>query len=83
MNKVIISALAATGLTLGLGSCGVNSWNDEMLDGFEGGVNYNKPITNVTYALTESDYSTIATLMEALATNDAEKAEAKAIASDL
>lgn len=83
MNKLIICTLAATGLTLGLGSCGVNSWNDEMLDGFEGGVNYNKPTLNATYALTESDYATIATLMGALATDDAEKAEAKAIGENL
>ncbi|MCX4259157.1 MAG: hypothetical protein OSJ34_05495 [Muribaculaceae bacterium] len=83
MNKVIIKALTATGLTIGLGSCGVNSWNDEMLDGFEPGTDYNNPTTNVSYTLTESDYQTIAKLMEAIATTDAEKAEAKAIATNL
>ena len=83
MNKVIIKALTATGLTIGLGSCGVNSWNDEMLDGFEPGTDYNNPTTNVSYTLTESDYQTIAKLMEAIATTDAEKAEAKAIATNM
>lgn len=51
----IFFALGATAL---MTSCGENSWNDH-LDGFEPGVNYNKPIS-AEFTMTGTDYSAIA-----------------------
>ncbi len=82
MNKNIINALLAGTFTLGLASCGENTWNDHYLDGFEGGVNYDKSI-EASYTLTESDYAAISKLMQAQATTDEEKAAAKAIGTNL
>lgn len=64
-----------------LASCSENTWNDHFLDGFEGGVNYDKAVTG-SYTLTADDYETISELMEGMASTDAEKAEAKAIATN-
>ncbi len=83
-NYIFNSALVA-GMTLVLASCGENTWNDKYLDGFEGGVNYDKPSTTESqYTLTEADYKAIskAILEQGDLTADQE-AEAKAIASML
>lgn len=82
MNKNILNTLLAGAAAIGLASCGENTWNNHYLDGFEGGVNYDKPI-NGSYTLTPSDYEAISKLMEAKATTDAEKAAAKAIKTNL
>ncbi len=82
MNKNILNALLAGTFTLGLASCGENTWNDHYLDGFEEGVNYDKSI-EASYSLTAADYSAISSLMQAKATTDAEKAAAKAIGTNL
>lgn len=82
MNKNILNALLAGAFTLGLASCGENTWNDHYLDGFEGGVNYDKSI-EASYSLTAADYSAISSLMQNKATTDAEKAAAKAIGTNL
>lgn len=82
MNKNIINAILAGTFTLGLASCGENTWNDHYLDGFEGGVNYDKSIEG-SYTLTEADYTAISKLMQAQATTDEEKAAAKAIGTNL
>ncbi len=82
MNKNLINAILAGSVTLGLASCGENTWNDHYLDGFEGGVNYDKSIEG-SYTLTESDYAAISKLMQAQATTDEEKAAAKAIGKNL
>lgn len=81
MNKNIINVLLVGSAALGLASCGENTWNDHFLDGFEGGVNYESAVTG-TYTLTADDYKAISDLMSAQATTDAEKAEAKAIATN-
>lgn len=82
MNKNILNTLLAGAITIGLASCGENTWNNHYLDGFEGGVNYDKPVSG-SYTLTPSDYEAISKLMEAKATTDAEKAAAKAIKTNL
>lgn len=82
MNKNIINALIAGSITMSLASCSENSWNDHFLDGFEGGVDYDQTEEG-TYTLSSADYSTIASLMGDEAVSDAEKAEAKAIGTNL
>lgn len=81
MNKNIINVLLVGSAAWGLASCSENTWNDHFLDGFEGGVNYESAVTG-TYTLTADDYKAISDLMSAQATTDAEKAEAKAIATN-
>ncbi|MCM1137840.1 MAG: choice-of-anchor J domain-containing protein [Duncaniella sp.] len=81
MNKNILNALLAGSFTLALVSCGENTWNDHYLDGFEGGVDYNSSEEG-SYTLTESDYSSIASLMTGKATTDEQKAAAKAIGTN-
>lgn len=81
MNKNILNALLAGTFTLGLVSCGENTWNDHYLDGFEGGVNYDSSVEG-SYTLTEADYSSIASLMSKNATTDEQKAAAKAIGTN-
>lgn len=81
MNKNILNALLASTFTLGLVSCGENTWNDHYLDGFEGGVDYDSSVEG-SYTLSESDYSTIASLMSSSATTDEQKAAAKAIGTN-
>lgn len=81
MNKNIINTLFVGAATLALASCGENTWNKEFLDGFEGGVDYENSVSG-SYTLTADDYKAISDLMAAKATTDAEKAEAKAIATN-
>lgn len=82
MNKNILNAVIVGSFAMGLASCDENSWNDHYLDGFEGGVDYENSI-EATYTLTDADYKTVSTMMEEVATTDAEKSAAKAIASNL
>ena len=81
MNKNIINTLLVGSSLLALASCGENTWNDHFLKGFESGVDYENAVTG-QYALTADDYKAISKLMEAKATTDSEKAEAKAIATN-
>ncbi len=81
MNKNIINTLLVGSTLLALASCGENTWNEHFLKGFESGVDYENAISG-TYALTADDYTAISKLMQAKATTDEEKAEAKAIASN-
>ncbi len=81
MNKNIINTLLVGSSLLVLASCGENTWNDHFLKGFESGVDY-ESATSGTYALTNEDYEAISKLMQAKAQTDAEKAEAKAIATN-
>lgn len=81
MNRNIINTLLAGAATVALASCGENTWNDHFLNGFEGGVNYDKAVTG-SYSLTTDDYKAISDLMVAKATTDEEKAQAKAIATN-
>lgn len=81
MNKNIINSLLVGASALVLASCGENSWNDLYLKGFEGGVDYENAVTG-SYILTADDYKAISKLMEAKATSDEQKAEAKAIATN-
>lgn len=82
MNKNILNAFIVGSLAMGLASCSENSWNDHYLDGFEGGVSEEDAVEG-TYTLSNSDYSSIASLMQAKATTDEEKAAAKAIGTNL
>lgn len=81
MNKYIKNSFIAGITALTITGCGENSWNDHSLDGFEGGVVYNKTVTG-TYTLTSDDYEAISKLMLAKATNKADTTEAKAIANN-
>lgn len=81
MNRNIINILLAGVTGAAMVSCGENTWNDHFLDGFEGGVNYEKAVSG-SYTLTPDDYKAISDLMAAKASTDAEKAEAKAIATN-
>lgn len=69
------------GIAVAVSSCGDNDWNDK-LDGFESDQTLEKA-TDGTYTLTDADYASISKLMEAIATDDAEKAAAKAIKTNL
>lgn len=82
MNKYIINSFLAGVATLAMTGCGENTWNDHNLDGFEGGVDYNKAVTG-SYSLTSDDYEAISKLMLAKATNKADTTEARAIAKNL
>ncbi len=82
MNKNILNAIFAGAVTLGLASCGENTWNNHYLDGFEGGVNYDKSV-DASYTLTAADYATISKLMQAIASTPEEIAAAKAIEKNL
>ncbi len=81
MKNYIFNSAIAAGLVLSLASCGENTWNDKYLDGFEGGVDYNKPSkVEGEYTLTAADYKAISKAI--LATGEltaAEEAEAKGI----
>lgn len=81
MNKYIFNGLLVGATALAMASCSENTWNDHFLDGFEGGVNYDKAVSG-EYSLTADDYKAISDLMLAQATTDEEKAEAKAIATN-
>lgn len=81
MNRNIINVILAGVTASTLAGCSENTWNDHFLDGFEGGANYEKAVSG-SYTLTTDDYKAISELMTALATTDAEKAEAKAIATN-
>lgn len=82
MNKNILNALIAGSVIVGLAGCSENSWNNHYLDGFEGGVNYDKSEEGA-YTLTDADYATVSNEMRAIATNKADSATAKAIGSNL
>ncbi len=81
MNRNIIDSLLVGAVIAGFASCGENTWNDHSLDGFKGGVDYDKAVSG-SYTLTADDYKAISDLMQQRATTDPEKAEAKAIASN-
>lgn len=61
INKFYIKALGLAGCAIAFASCSENSWNDK-LDGFE------EPtltqVENISYTLTDADYSTIAGLAD-------------------
>ncbi len=81
MNKNIKNIFLVGTVAITMASCGENTWNDHFLKGFEGGVDYENTVSG-TYALTSEDYEAISKLMQAKAQTDAEKAEAKAIATN-
>lgn len=82
MNKYILNAFIAGSLAAGLAGCDENSWNDHYLGAFESGVDYDNKETG-TYDVSDADYATIAKALEADAADDAEKAAAKAIATNM
>lgn len=74
MKNYIFNSAIAAGLVLSLASCGENTWNDKYLDGFEGGVDYNKPSrVEGEYTLTAADYKAISKAI--LATGELTAAE--------
>ncbi len=81
MNKNIKNIFLVGTVAITMASCGENTWNDHFLKVFEGGVDYENTVSG-TYALTSEDYEAISKLMQAKAQTDAEKAEAKAIATN-
>ncbi len=81
MNKNIINIFLVGTVAISLASCSENTWNDHFLKGFEGGVDYENTVSG-TYSLTTDDYEAISKLMQDKAQTDAEKAEAKAIATN-
>ncbi|MDE7347128.1 MAG: hypothetical protein K2N48_10385 [Muribaculaceae bacterium] len=81
MNKNIINTLLVGSAALALASCSENTWNEHFLKGFESGVDYENA-TSGAYTLTTEDYEAISKLMQDKAQTDAEKAEAKAIATN-
>lgn len=59
MMKTIIKNVFLIGaVTLGMASCGENSWNDTYLPGFEGGPNFSN-VQSFDYTLTDEDYTTL------------------------
>lgn len=82
MNKYIIKSIAAIVPALALMSCAENAWNDEYLDGFQGGQQYNK-VSKADYTLTSNDYATISNILSQIAETDEEKAAATAIKNNL
>lgn len=73
-----IKTLAFVGALALASSCNDNSWNDEYLDGFEGGPTYTGTVT-VTYTLTQEDYVNIGKTLYAISETQEEKDAANAI----
>lgn len=82
MNKNILHATLAGAIALAMAGCSENSWNDHFLEGFDGEVNYDKAEKG-TYTLTSENYEDISKSLQSVATDAAEKAAAKAIATNL
>ena len=74
MKRHYIKSLAFIPCLALLASCSENTWNDKYLDGFEVPPVY-EDIQEITYTLTDSDYSTIAnsSVNKALAVTEEEK----------
>lgn len=82
MNKIIKISFAAIIPAMALLSCSENDWNDRYLDGFKDGPSYSNPSTGAV-TLSAEDYSTISTLLKAVAGNDAETTAANAIKTNM
>ena len=81
MKNNIINYILGGAVAFGVASCSENDWNDRYIDGFESNNdNYSQTVSEA-YTLEDADYSTISKALQAISTNKADSAVAKAIGS--